>query len=332
MENEERPHDYEAERAILCAILHDNAALDSLTLEPRDFHDGQHKAIFEAMLVLRESGRGVDTITVYDAMRPHQAGVGSVLAQLGAESFSAAFVKDYARIVKEKSTKRQMLDQLPALAAQFHNGADPIQLRAEWDKAGALLEIPETTAELFIRPSELLDMPDIPIPWTVHELIPNAALTIIAAEPGAGKSTWLRSLAISVAQGRPFQGRAVRQGPVIIFCLEEFRAMVVKHLRQMDMQRDDPLHVRFDPLDDALSQLRAAIQRIKPMLVIVDPLPKFIEINDLDRYGQVSPAMQELVNIAHEAEGTNIVAVQHVNKAGKTSGPVAALPLLPPLT
>ena len=321
MENHERPHDYEAERAILCAILHDNAALDSLTLEPRDFHDGQHKAIFEAMLVLRESGRGVDTITVYDAMRPQM--MGSKLAELAAEAFSAAFVKDYARIVAAASTKRQMLDALPGLQDKFLNGADPSQLREAWDRAGACLKAPEAADELFTSIGNLLDMEeDKPIAWAIHEMLPRGSLTIVAAEPGAGKSTWLRSMAVSVGQGKDFQGRAVIQGPVLVFSLEESKAMVAEHMRKMGATHEDPIFLRFDPLlDDAVSQLRVAIERIKPALVIVDPAAKFLHMDDLNAYGQVSPAMDELVQLAHQGDGTTILLVTHTNKVGEDRRP-----------
>ena len=58
MENEERPHDYQAEEAILCAILHDNTALDSLTLEPADFCDPQNGAIYQGDARITEQGPG----------------------------------------------------------------------------------------------------------------------------------------------------------------------------------------------------------------------------------------------------------------------------------
>ena len=320
MENEERPHDYEAERAILCAVLHDNSAIDDLALKPDDFHGSDNRAIYQTMLVLRESGRGVDAITLYDAMRPQM--MASVLAELGAEAFTASHVLDYARIVKETSTKRQMLDQLPALQAKFLNGADPTQLREAWDKAGEALELPEPTAELFTSVGDLLDMEeDKPIAWTVHEMVPRGSLTFIAAEPGAGKSTWLRSMAVSVGQGKDFQGRAVIQGPVLVFSLEESKAMVAEHMRKMGATHEDPIFLRFDPLLDPVCQLRAAIARLQPALVIVDPLPKFVHMDDLNSYGQVSPAMDEIVQLAHEGHGTTILLVTHTNKVGEDRRP-----------
>ena len=323
MENEERPHDYEAERAILCAVLHDNAALDSLTLKPSDFCDGQHKAIYRGMLELRNKGQGIDEVTLYDSV-PHQGDIGmaSVLAELRDAAFTASHARDYAEIIRGKRVKREMLDQLPRLEAQFRNGADPIQLRDAWDKAGELLKTPEPTAELFTSIGDLLDEEeDKPIAWSIHEMVPRGSLTIVAAEPGAGKSTWLRSLTVSIGQGRAFQGRAVIQGPVLLFSMEESKAMVAEHMRKMGATHEDPIHIRFDPLDDAVSQVRAAVERLKPAMVIIDPLPKFVHMDDLNSYGQVSPAMDELVQLAHEGGGTSIVVVTHTNKVGEDKRP-----------
>ena len=121
MENEERPHDYEAERAILCAVLHDNSAIDDLALKPDDFCNPENVVIYRAMLELRNKGQGIDRVLLYDAMRPHRdiVPMGSVLAELRDEAFTAAYVLDYARIVKEKSVKRRMLDALPRIASQI---------------------------------------------------------------------------------------------------------------------------------------------------------------------------------------------------------------------
>ena len=326
MEHEERPHDYEAEEATLCAILHDNTVIDGLTLlEPADFYDGQNGVIYKAMLALRAAGKGIDQVTLYDSTLPYQDDIGMMgarLAELRDEAFTAAYVLDYARIVKEKSTKRQMLDQLPALQAKFRNGADPSQLREAWDKAGALLKTSEPVAELFTSIGALLDMEeDKPIPWAIHEMLPHGSLTFISATAGSGKSTMLRSLAVCVAQGRPFQGRAVKQGPVLLFSMEESKAMVAEHMRKMGATHEDPIHIRFDPLDDAVSQVRAAVERLKPAMVIIDPLPKFVHMDDLNSYAEVSPAMQALVQLAHEGDGTNIVVVTHTNKDGEDKRP-----------
>ena len=146
MENEERPRDYEAEEAVLCSVLHDNTVIDGLTLEPGDFYNPQHKAIYQGMLTLRAAGKGIDQVTLYDVTLPYQDDIGmmgSKLASLREAAFTAAYVLDYAAIVKAKSTKRKMLDQLPALQAKFLNGANPSQMLEAWSQAGELLKIPE---------------------------------------------------------------------------------------------------------------------------------------------------------------------------------------------
>ena len=323
------PVDCDAEQSLLSAILLDPDRLPTLGLKTSDFFDGWNRDIFKAMLSLHKAGLPLTGVRIRQELLslPGSKKDGCVgagyLADLLNDPYTLEYLDDDASIIREKARKREFLMRVPDLLKRSQNGTRTDALGEQWTAAIALLkeDKPEAVAELFTSVGELLDTPDKPIPWAVHEVLPQGALTIIAAEPGAGKSTMLRDLAVCVAQGRPFQGREVKQGPVLLFSLEESKPMVVKHLRQMDVQRDDPIHIRFEPLDDAVSQVRAAVERIKPAMVIIDPLPKFVAIDDLNSYGQVSPAMDALVQLAHEGEGTNIVVVTHTNKAGEDTRP-----------
>ena len=322
------PHDNDAEQNVLSGILLEPDRLPTLGLKTSDFFDAWNRDVFKCMLALQRAGLPLTWVRMHQELLS-QAGQGddaptiSYLSDLFNDGTTTAYLSDDASIVREKARKRAFLERVPLLTKRSQNGTRTDALEEQWTEAVALLkeDKPEAVTELFTSVGELLDMPDEPIPWAIHEMLPHGALTIIAAEPGAGKSTWLRNLAVCVAQGRPFQGRAVKQGPVLLFSLEEYKPMVAEHMRKMGADREDPLHIRFDPLDDAVSQVRAAVERLKPAMVIIDPLPKFVAIDDLNSYGQVSPAMDALVQLAHEGDGTNIVVVTHTNKEGEDKRP-----------
>ncbi len=104
-----------SERALLGSILIDPAAItEVLTLiRAEDFYVAEHKQIFLAMRELFEASREIDTVTLIDTL-VHKG----VYEKSGGEDYirslldatpSAMNIADYARIVKEESTRRQII-------------------------------------------------------------------------------------------------------------------------------------------------------------------------------------------------------------------------------
>ncbi len=60
------PHNLEAERSVLGAILLDNEAFHPAieTLEPGDFYQDGHRKIFARMVALSEERRAIDLVTL----------------------------------------------------------------------------------------------------------------------------------------------------------------------------------------------------------------------------------------------------------------------------
>src|ERR1700712_1445627 len=69
------PHNPEAEKSVLGAVLLDERHLFSLLVEehlrPEHFYVERHALVFEAMLTLHNSDRKVDHLTVAEALRAH---------------------------------------------------------------------------------------------------------------------------------------------------------------------------------------------------------------------------------------------------------------------
>jgi len=60
------PHNLEAERSVLGAILIQNDAFNyaAVILGPRDFYRDAHRRIFEKMIQLNERGDAIDFVTL----------------------------------------------------------------------------------------------------------------------------------------------------------------------------------------------------------------------------------------------------------------------------
>jgi len=109
------PHNLEAERSVLGAILVHNDAfnLAAQVIDAADFYRDAHRRIFNKMVALNERGGAIDFVTLKEEL-----GRGGELDEVGGPAYIASLadgvpratnVEYYARIVKEKSTLRNLI-------------------------------------------------------------------------------------------------------------------------------------------------------------------------------------------------------------------------------
>ncbi|MCA1578343.1 MAG: AAA family ATPase [Acidobacteria bacterium] len=167
--------------------------------------------------------------------------------------------------------------------------------------------------------TDLLAEPEEPIPYVWDRTLPMGGFSICAAKPKVGKSTLARNLALAVAKGEDFFGRATNQGKVIYLSLEEIRAEITGHFRQMGSAGEDILvHTGRAPTN-ALQALSTAITQSQPALVIIDPLSRFLRVADFNSYGEVTKVLEPLIDLARES-GCHILAVHHNGKGERDGG------------
>jgi len=118
------PQNIEAEMAVLGAMLLDNEVVADVfeQLNADSFYRDTHRTIFEAIAALLQENSPVDTITLTDQLRKQQAleavGGPSYLTELVGSIPTAANTLHYARIVKEKSTLRQLITSATAIVSE----------------------------------------------------------------------------------------------------------------------------------------------------------------------------------------------------------------------
>ena len=109
------PHNLEAERSVLGAILvHDDAFnLAAQVIDSRDFYRDAHRRIFEKMILLNERNQAIDFVTLKEELSRggdlDEVGGPAYVASLADGVPRATNVEYYARIVKEKSTLRNLI-------------------------------------------------------------------------------------------------------------------------------------------------------------------------------------------------------------------------------
>src|SRR6516225_2761687 len=134
------PHNLEAERSVLGAILLHNSAfnLAAEVIDSEDFFRDAHRRIFDKMVKLAERNGAIDLVTLKEEL-----GRAGELDEVGGPAYIAALVdgvprstnvEHYARIIKEKSTLRNLIfsaNKILAAAYEAEDNADVILDEAE---------------------------------------------------------------------------------------------------------------------------------------------------------------------------------------------------------
>jgi replicative DNA helicase len=231
------PHNIDAERSILGAVLLDNFALNAAIEKVRsdDFFLPQHRHIFERMVDLADKQNAIDIVTLMEDLTKRgeldAAGGVAYLSQLADGLPRVSNVDHYARIVKEKSILRGLIHSAAAIQEQAlaaGEDADVIIDRAESIilglsedriKAG-LVGVKELVRDNFERLNKILtEGRRVTGLSTGYANLDNetsglqpSEMVILAARPSMGKTALAINIACNVA---------VRNNqPVAIFSLE----------------------------------------------------------------------------------------------------------------
>lgn len=215
------PHDIEAERAVLGALLLNWGAMGDVIgkLRPERFYSLQNQVIFEALTELFSHNIQGDTLTLVDQLRKNnkleQAGGTAYIASLTDTVPSSANIEYYADIVLDRATRRDLIKISSELKAEsFELGRESTALldTAE-QRIFALAERNETTVihdarNIMIKEIEIIDArynsknQFTGIPTGFGKLdsytsgFQNSELIIIGARPAIGKT----ALALSMMQ------------------------------------------------------------------------------------------------------------------------------------
>jgi replicative DNA helicase len=109
------PHNLEAERSVLGAILVHNDAfnLAAQVIDAGDFYRDAHRRIFDRMVALNERHQAIDFVTLKEELSRggdlDEVGGPAYVASLADGVPRATNVEYYARIVKEKATLRNLI-------------------------------------------------------------------------------------------------------------------------------------------------------------------------------------------------------------------------------
>lgn len=133
------PHSVEAEQSVLGGILLDSTAWDKIVdlLQEQDFYRYEHRIAFRHIAQLADQAKPVDVITVAESLENNaeldKAGGLAYLGSLAQNVPSAANIRRYAEIVRERAVMRRLAEVGTEIATSAYNpgGRDAGQLLDE---------------------------------------------------------------------------------------------------------------------------------------------------------------------------------------------------------
>jgi replicative DNA helicase len=308
------PHSAEAEKCVLGALLLDKDAVIAVAgfLQPQDFYDERHSAIFESCIELYEGRVPIDVLTVAEKLKKlkllKKVGGASYLAELANSVPTAAHVEHYGRIVKEFATKRSLMaaaSRLLDLSFDEALAAEELLDKAEAEVFGltqkhlskGFAPVRDALSESFDRLDELHKRGEglRGVPSGFKDLDDTLAgmqrsnLLILAARPGIGKT----SLALNIAQNLAV---AYKQ-PVGFFSLEMSKEELVDRLlvAQADI---DAWKLKTGKLDEEdFTKLSNAMGELAEAPLYIDDTPalSILEMRTKARRLQVEKGIDLLV-------------------------------------
>ncbi|WP_396623738.1 replicative DNA helicase [Luteitalea sp.] len=231
------PHNLDAERSVLGAILLRNDAINAAVevVLPEDFYREAHQVLLEHMIQLSEKGAAIDLVTLSESL-----GRKDELEKIGGPAYISRLVDGvprttnveyYAQIVKEKSTLRRLISEAGKIASDAYDAdRDASEILDEAERG--IFSIADARIGQGFRPlSKLVDSAldtveklqqfkslVTGVPTGFYDLDRKTSgmqptdLVIIAARPSMGKTSFVINMA---------QNAALEHGKVVgVFSLE----------------------------------------------------------------------------------------------------------------
>ncbi|PIU42271.1 MAG: replicative DNA helicase [Candidatus Omnitrophica bacterium CG07_land_8_20_14_0_80_42_15] len=249
VENTEKipPQSTEAETAVLGSMLIEEEAIAKAIelLDENCFYKDANKKIFSSILSLYEERKAVDLITLIDKLKKDnildEIGGSSYLTSLTTAVPTAANITHYAKIVKEKSLLRNLINTATQIVTESYENQGEIDNLL--DKAERLIfDITNDKVETKFVPLKEIIKDSIEvidslyqrkenvtgIPTGYHDLdvmtagLQSSDLIIIAGRPSMGKSAFVTCIAEHIG--------IIEKIPVAFFSLEMSKEQLVQRM------------------------------------------------------------------------------------------------------
>lgn len=284
------PHNEEAERSVLGAVMLNKDVLSEVLEEVTadDFYNESHKEIFRAIWELYKDNTAVDMLTVCEALKKRKsldmAGGRAYIATLTSEVPSTANAVEYAKIVAEKATLRQMIKTSEDITEKGYDakmaaaeildyaesGIFKIAQKRQKNDYAKIQDVLLTNIKIIDAAAQNKDK-IVGIPTGFKDIdektsgLQRSDLIIVAARPAMGKTAFALNIA---------QQSAVKAGSsVIIFSLEMSKEQLGQRLLAMQARVEMQKLKQGDLDRKDWDRITMALDELNNTKIVIDDTP-----------------------------------------------------------
>ena len=285
--NRKLPFSLIAEQSLLGSILIDPASINEVAdiVKAEDFYITEHKQIYLAATELFMTNREIDVVTLIDMLVHkgiyNKSGGEDYIRTLSEVVPTALNVKDYAKIVKEKSALRQLIE----VCGEINETAF-----SEQESAAGIIELAESKIFAIAQGRDTKNFKHIRdvlgvVYNNLHELsvnpdathgtstgfsgldrvlvgMGNSDLILVGARPGMGKTSFTLNIATNVAQAT--------KKKVCVFSLEMSADQLVSRILSSEALVDS-YELRSGKLsEDSWEKIADASSRLASCDILID--------------------------------------------------------------
>ena len=287
------PHNLEAERSVLGAILIDNDVFNvaAATITPAAFFRDAHRRIFEQMVALSERSQPIDLVTLKEELDRSgdldEVGGPAYIASLVDGVPRSTNVEYYAQIVKEKATLRHLIfaaNKILGNAYEADQEADLILDEAESGifavaedriKAG-FIPMRDLVKESFPKVAQLFEHKQLltGVPSGFKDIdrmtrgFQPGDLIIVAARPSMGKTSLVLNICQHIATQPP--GASGKKGVAGFFSLEMSKESLFMRMLASEAKIDSYRMLGGQIGQSEYGKIAAAMDRLSEAELYVD--------------------------------------------------------------
>ena len=208
------PHDLDAERSVLGAVLIDSGSINLVAefLKAEHFYSREHQLVYLAMITLFEKQQPIDVVTIQDELKKTDS-----LKSIGGKNYlsdlinavpTSAYIEQYGRIVKNHFVKRRLIQMSSRLVEKLLDDAETeIFALSQEHLHRDFIQLKEVLAESFERLEEFVKkgshLRGVSTGFVDLDSklagMQDSNLLILAARPGIGKTTMALNIALQAA-------------------------------------------------------------------------------------------------------------------------------------
>lgn len=285
-----QPHDADAERAVIGAMLMDREAIviAAESLQKDDFYQPQLGVVFDAIVEMNNEGKPIDLVILQDRLKekdvPPEISSLDFVRGLMDLHLTSANIGHYVRIVHDKSLMRKLIRVNESIADSCYAGNEKVEDILEMTEKNIFDLLKQRTATDYVPVAQIAlntlerieqaarnksSVTGIPTGFSDLDYklsgLQSSDLVLVAARPSMGKTAFVLNIAQYTTLRKSY--------PCAIFSLEMSKEQLMNRLFAME-SRVDSMALRIGNLTDTdWEKLVESVGIIGNSNLIIDDTP-----------------------------------------------------------